>query len=443
MVERVKALSVFDGDRLIGAIHDTTPMSFEYASAWLLDPDGYDIVATVPRQAGRISAPAVEALFENLLPEGILRDMLSREAQTSSTFGLLLKVAGDTAGGFTIVPEGEQPDGISYTQVDWTYVANHFAGGLQSRSAAQPLGSRISLSGAQAKMLIGIDLLSGDPMLPQGTTPSTWIVKPNIRGFEQVWSSAANEAILMRTASHCDIGVAEVFLEPTTQACIVRRFDRVPGANGGFLKLRQYDFCQLMGIASGVKYEADGGPGFKACADIIRKHSVRPAVDMKRFLEWVFFNLYTGNNDGHAKNLSLYHVPGEGLRLTPFYDLMDTRLYPGLARNFAFRIGGQTEPGKITKDDLVAMADEVGLKASYVIGTAASMYAKLQPALERAIKEIEPSLDHSGIALADKLQNHVLSIAKKNSARFTGGEQVDLEEDLPDEEPPRARESGG
>ena len=67
MMANVTALSVFAGDRLIGTIHDTSPLSFAYAREWLDHSDGYDIVLTVPRQPGRLDTEAVEAFFENLL----------------------------------------------------------------------------------------------------------------------------------------------------------------------------------------------------------------------------------------------------------------------------------------------------------------------------------------------------------------------------------------
>lgn len=97
----------------------------------------------------------------------------------------------------------------------------------------------------------------------------------------------------------------------------------------------QYDLCQWAGTVSDRKYEKEGGPGLAACAELIRRYSVQPAVDLRHLVRWVFFNLYVGNHDSHAKNLSVYSVPGLGVTLTPFYDLMCTRLYPGLSAEFA------------------------------------------------------------------------------------------------------------
>ena len=420
-------LSVFDGDRLIGSILDTSPLSFVYSPHWLEPGDTYDIVVTMPRQSGRIDSPAVEAFFENLLPEGVLRTMLEQESKASTTFGLLKAAAGDTAGGLTILPAGSQPEPPSYETVGWDYIEKYFAGGLQARGITPPSGSRTYLSGAQEKMLISIDA-AGQPMLPRGSTPSTWIVKPNIRGFDGVWNSAVNEAVVMRTAAHCGMDVAEVFLEPVTRACVVKRFDRTVDAQGRIGRRRQYDFCQLRGIASTRKYEIEGGPNLANCADLIRTHSTQPAVDLKRLCEWIFFNLYTGNNDSHAKNLSLYEAQG-GLRMTPFYDLMNTRLYPGLSARFAMRVGGEDSPGEITREHVARMATEMGLKPGFVLSTAASLYKRLAPALETAINEIAPSLDHSGQALIDRLKTHTLSMARKYAQRFVGDAATEDDQD--------------
>lgn len=415
---RPAELDVFSGERHIGVLYDTAPLSFEYAREWLQNEQAYPL-ASIPLQEGRISTPEIEAVFENLLPEGILRDMLSKETKSSTTFGLLLAVAGDTAGGLTILPAGTTPSSSRHEVVSWQYIADYFAGGLQAQTARAPRGSRISLSGAQAKMMISIDS-SGNPMVPLGTTPNTWIVKPNIRGFEKVWSSAVNEAIMMRAATYCGLDAAEVFFEPVSKSCIVKRFDRVPGPNSSITRLTQYDFCQLSGTVSGKKYEVEGGPGIAKCAELIRQYSAMPALDLKRFLEWIFFNLYTGNNDGHAKNLSLYQLPGQGMRLTPFYDLMDTRLYPGLSRHFSFRIGGEDVPGKITKSHVEAMALEQGLKPEYMLSVAKSIHAKLASAMQRAVDDFAPALDPAGKILAERLKQHVRSIANKNVSRIVG-----------------------
>jgi serine/threonine-protein kinase HipA len=102
---------------------------------------------------------------------------------------------------------------------------------------------------------------------------------------------------------------------------VVKRFDRTL-SESRIKRLVQYDFGQLSSIRSDKKYEHEGGPGIKSCIDIIKKNSARPTPDLKRFFEWLFFNLMVGNNDSHAKNLSVCQLAGEGNRFTPHYGLM-------------------------------------------------------------------------------------------------------------------------
>ena len=345
MKQRATALDVFYGTERMGTVHDTSPLAFEYAQAWLDNQDVFSL-SVIGLQPGRITSPHVQAFFENLLPEGDLRVYLSEQRKASALFSLLLEVAGDTAGAFVMLPHGQKPKASEYAPTTWEALANT----VRTKSAAaiqlQGENTRVSLAGAQDKASIAI-FDGKTPLLPKGSAPSTHILKPDIRRLAKVRESAANEAITMRTAAYCGLNTAEVFYEPLTQSCVVERFDRFTRADGTLGRLIQYDFCQIVGTDSDRKYEKEGGPGLAQCAQIIRHYSSRAALDLQAFAQWIFFNVYVGNNDSHAKNLSIHARPGEGVRLTPFYDMMCTRIYPGLSREFAFNIGGEVLPGAI------------------------------------------------------------------------------------------------
>jgi|GEM_PF-41070 len=327
MQPRPDRLEVYYGSDLVGAVHDSAPLAFKYASTWLEAGQRMSLAA-IPLQPGRQATPAVQAFFENLLPEGELRDYLAAQRKASTLFSLLLEVAGDTAGAFVLVAPGQTPEPPRYEATSWEAIAAALARRSASAIDIRAQGARISLAGAQDKTSLAI-FDDGVPRLPKGTSPSTHILKPDIRRLAKVWHSAANEAIVMRAAALAGLPTAEVFYEPRTEACVVRRFDRQLRPDGTLARLVQYDLCQLAGTVSERKYEKEGGPGLAACAELIRRYSAQPAVDLRHLVRWVFFNLYVGNNDSHAKSLSIYSVPGQGVTLTPFYDLMCTRLYPG------------------------------------------------------------------------------------------------------------------
>jgi len=352
----------------------------------------------IPLQAGRIDSAHVQAFFENLLPEGDLRRYLSEQRKASTLFSLLLEVAGDTAGAFVLLEHGRQPEAPEYEATSWERLAEIIRN--QSAAAIQVEGgnARISLAGAQDKASIAF-FDGKTPLLPKGSAPSTHILKPDIRRLAKVMESAANEAIIMRTAAHCGLNTARVFYEPQTRSCVVERFDRATRADGTLARLIQYDFCQLAGTDSERKYEKEGGPGATRCAQIIRQFSARPALDLQAFAQWIFFNLFVGNNDSHAKNLSIYDRPGEGVRLTPFYDLMCTRIYPGLSREFAFNIGGEVLPGKVGRDQVQGLAEQVGMGARYLKSVALALAARIPEAIDRATQEMAPDLTRSGWAL--------------------------------------------
>ncbi len=418
MTAAADRLDVYLGTDLVGTLHDTAPLAFAYAASWLARSEPM-AVAAIDLQPGRIDTRTVQAFFENLLPEGELRDHLAAQNKASSLFSLLREVAGDTAGAFVIVPAGEQPRPPAYEATSWKTLAARLGTSSASAIDLRSRGARISLAGAQDKASIAI-FDDGVPRLPRGTSPSTHILKPDIRRLAKVWHSAVNETIVMRTALHCGLPTAEVFHEPRTGACIVRRFDRVARPDGSLARLVQYDMCQLAGTVSGTKYEKEGGPGLAACTELIRRYSSRPALDLRHFVDWIFFNLYIGNNDSHAKNLSLYSVPGKGVLLTPFYDLMCTRLYPGLSQEFAFAIGGEFRPGTMNAEHLTALAGSLGMQPQFLSHQAAELARRLPAALEQAIAEIRPTLTTAPQReLAARLRLFVLSTTKKTSLRMT------------------------
>ncbi len=413
---RAERLDVLFGGELVGTVHDSAPLAFAYAAPWLAGPQRMTLAA-VPLQPGRQATAAVQAFFENLLPEGELRDYLAAQRKASTLFSLLLEVAGDTAGAFVLVPAGQAAQPPRYEPTSWQTLAALLGKSSASAIDIHARGARISLAGAQDKTSIAL-FDDGVPRLPRGTSASTHIVKPNIRRLSKVWHSAANETIVMRAAAHCGLPTADVFYERHTQACVVRRFDRLLRPDGTLTRLVQYDLCQLAGLLSDRKYEKEGGPGLAACADLIRRYSTQPAVDLRNFVRWVFFNLYVGNNDSHAKNLSIYNVPGQGVSLTPFYDLMCTRLYPGLSTEFAFAIGGQVRPAEMTAANLALLAQQLGMQPRFLAQQAADMAAKMPGAVGQAIQEVTPALSPSAQTLAARLGRFVLSSTRRLAARL-------------------------
>ncbi len=103
------SLSVFIEQTHVGSLYNTHPLAFSYDTSWLALPDSRPIDPQIPLGPERIVTPYVHAFFENLLPEGDQRKLISMRHHVSSIFGLLLEVGGDTAGSFILLPDGQLP----------------------------------------------------------------------------------------------------------------------------------------------------------------------------------------------------------------------------------------------------------------------------------------------------------------------------------------------
>ncbi|WP_454727924.1 MULTISPECIES: HipA domain-containing protein [Cupriavidus] len=288
----------------------------------------------------------VQAFFENLLPEGTIREFLGQALHISpeNVVGLLAKLGGDTAGAFSILPSGVQPGARArYVPVTREDIRKWF-----SESRGVPLSLKgaglSSLSGAQDKMAVHLGA-DGQLSIPMGDAPSTHILKPAVNYRPDVPGTSVNEAFTMQLARAVGLDVPQVYYDAGLDAAVIARYDRRAGDTGQMQRLHQYDLCQAMGIDSKKKYEAEGGPTFAACYGYVWSNSATPVPDAARLLEWVAFNLIAGNMDSHAKNLSMLVGPADQrARLSPFYDMLNTRMYPNLSQRFAFKIGGENRP---------------------------------------------------------------------------------------------------
>lgn len=413
----IKKLLVYREDQLVGALFDETPIRFVYDAAWQKSAQS-GISPQLPISQAEHSGLAVESYFENLMPEAGIRELLKLKHHVTSTFGLLSVIGGDTASDLSLLPEGEIPQAPSYQTITWQDIADEFAQqqGL-IRNVQDKSSSRVSLAGAQKKLSICIDQ-HGNPQLPLASSPSSYIVKPDIKGVEGVWASAINETFIMTLAATLGLGVAEVSYQPIAKACVIKRYDRTVELQGKIKRLHQLDICQLDGKPSTIKYESDGGPTLLRCYELLKQSGVM-AVDIKRFIQWLFFNLYIGNHDSHAKNLSIYYTPTGDVRLTPFYDLISTSLYPGLSHKFALKIGGEDQPANIHQAQIIAMASSLGFKPKYVLGIAEALSQKLLAELDKVAAEIHAvAALGTEATMVERLSQHIAHNTKSLQRRW-------------------------
>jgi serine/threonine-protein kinase HipA len=185
---------------------------------------------------------------------------------------------------------------------------------------------RLSISGIQTK----ISLVLREGKLEMTESGGQFIFKPIPRGeFLRLEAVPINENLTMQIARQVfDIEVAAnglIRFQNGEPAYIVRRFD--VAANGA--KSLQEDMAQIAGRSEethGRNYKYDFS--YEEIAELIRKHVAQPQEDVERFFKLVVFNYLVNNGDAHIKNFSLImESQTSQYRLTPAYDLLDTRLH--------------------------------------------------------------------------------------------------------------------
>ena len=416
----MRSLGVFVDNGLVGTLHDTDPLSFTYVPDCLSGLVQVPFSALIPLKPGKVSTTTVASFFENLLPEGDERALLQARHHVTTVFGMLSKVGGDTAGSVVVLPEGQFPQPDDYLPVSWEQLGTLLDDAAEAAPAlAAAANSNVSLSGAQHKLLLRI-ADGGKPALPLNASISTHILKPDIkRTGLKVFSSAINETLIMKLARACQLPTASVeYLRPVA-ACLVERYDRITDLDGSLKRLYQADLCQLLDKPSGVKYENDGGPSFRDCYDLIKSRSAVPLTDCHNLLRWLFFNLMVGNNDTHAKNLSMLNH-NDKTRLAPFYDLMCTQVYSGLSNHFAFKIGQHFEPGKIDYQDLCELADSIAVNRRIMLAIASDIAQQIQKNLPNMIEALLPQTSNgsSEQILLNRISIRIDSNIRKIMARL-------------------------
>lgn len=349
-------------------------------------PPGTPLLSmSIPLSDRRFPNGVVRTLLDGLLPEGQMRLTIAAELglKADDTFGLARELGRDCAGALVI-----QPDEAPAPSREITTGAEPLTDDEMYRLVANlrqaPLGVddrvRLSLAGVQEKLLL-TRLVSGGWGRPVDGTPSTHILKPEIRGYPE---TVENEAFCMRLAKHLGLPVADVRTTALAdrKLIVVTRYDRVIGDDGEVERLHQEDFCQAAGLPPTTKYEEDGGPSLHRIAMLLA--SVQRGA-LSALLGAVTLNLLIGNGDAHAKNFSLLHERSGALRLAPLYDLLSTFVYGD--KRLAMYIDTVQRADRVTADRLINEAVSWGMSRASATGVVSDLLDRLPAAVERAAME--------------------------------------------------------
>jgi len=363
--------------------------------------NGQPLSQSMPLQEKTYSARQCRPYFSGILPEAHLRASIARQLGISekNDFALLSAIGGECAGAVSLLPS---PSSITKLKPDYRILSERALTDIIQTMHQRPMiagedGIRLSLAGAQDKLPVAV--IDGDIAIPIGGAPSTHILKPINRDYP---SLIENECFCLKLAQQIGLNAAESSIHQVrgNPYLLVKRYDRVINEQG-IERLHQEDFCQALGIIPEMKYQREGGPDITACFQLIRQVSSLPVMDIKMLLQGVLFNLIIGNNDAHGKNFSLLYQD-QKTRLAPFYDMISTVFYPGLAAKMAMKIGSKYEFEALFPRHIMQMAQAANLSQALVRKEALSL-------IERVRNKITDSPYSSTILQrADKLFNRFL-----------------------------------
>lgn len=222
--------------------------------------------------------------------------------------------------------------------------------------------SRLSISGVQEKFSV---LLEKNKLrLTNENEQGTYILKPIPGAGKNSAQMPANEHLTMQIARQVyKIETAEnalIFFRDGTPAYITKRFDVKEDGS----KIAQDDFASLAKRTPqthGEHYKYLGN--YLDMFEIMRNYLTAYTIEAPKLLKLLIFNYLFSNGDAHFKNFSIVETPFGDYRLSPAYDLLNSRIHID-DRDFALDDGllpRNLIQGKISLQ-FAKLADKAGIR---------------------------------------------------------------------------------
>lgn len=220
---------------------------------------------------------------------------------------------------------------------------------------------RMSISGVQEKFSV---LLEKNKLrLINEGEKGTYILKPIPGAGNRADQMPANEHLTMQIARQVfDIETAEnalMFFKNGTPAYITKRFDVKDDGS----KWAQDDFASLSGRTTqthGEHYKYLGN--YLELFQLMQTYIPAYKLEAPKLFKVLIFNYLFSNGDAHFKNFSLLETPLGDYRLSPAYDLLNSRIHID-DKDFSLDDGllpGNLAQGKIGRQFSI-LAEQAGI----------------------------------------------------------------------------------
>jgi len=395
----MRTLEVFLNTTLVGVLSEGDGLwAFEYHPAWTVAPAGFDLAPGLSRKQLRHtdggSMRPVQWYFDNLLPEELLRETVTKEAglKGDDAFALLQYLGAESTGSLVLLAPGEASPSAHALQPLANDALSLRIRNMARVSLSHGAPKRMSVAGAQNKLLVVYR--NGELFEPVGAEPSTHVLKPN-HISDDYPASVINEYISMRLADKLGLQAPAVFRRYVPEAVyIVERFDRFVASTGQTQRRHVIDACQLLNKSRSFKNHLANLDTLALCIDQCRN---RASARMGLY-RWLVFNILIANDDNHLKNIS-FSVGPKGIDLCPPYDLLSTGSYH--TRAFAdhravwpalpmmIPLPGAITFGEVSRPSVLAAAQALGLPVRMAERELDRLVHAITTAMASLVQEVE------------------------------------------------------
>lgn len=229
--------------------------------------------------------------------------------------------------------------------------------------------THISISGFQEKYSLILD--GKELRLTHEDEPGQYILKPISDLPKEAAFAPANEHLTMQIAQQVfKMETAEnalIFFEDGKPAYLTKRFDR----NKDGLKLAVEDFASLLQkspATDGEQYKYEGN--YLALFEALKKYVPAWKVEAPKLYSLILFNYLFSNGDAHLKNFSLIETQQGDFKLSPAYDLLNTKIHIEDS-DFALKEGllpKSISKGKI-KDQFILLGEKAKISEKTIAKT--------------------------------------------------------------------------
>jgi serine/threonine-protein kinase HipA len=360
--------------------------------AWRGADEQQTIQRLIARTDKTMRGGLLPPFFQNLLPEGALRELVDKEFGSGpfDEFDVLARLGHDLPGAIIARLEageaGKAEDAIALNRKPET-----------SDQPSKPK-IRFSLAGVQLKFsmtkrgAITMPAKGGAGDLILKTPSKNYSNLPELEFSSLKLASAAGVRTVEAWLVEADQieGIPKEFLGNGQKSLAVRRFDRAPGDR----RIHIEDFAQIVGAIGDRKYTM---ANIETMLNIVRRFTADWRGHLLEGVRRVVVDLMIGNGDAHLKNWSFIYRDGLHAELSPAYDIVPTFIYGD--GTLAVQFGGTRNPLLITLHRFERAAGLLKVDPNLITKEVRLMVEKILDVWPREMKNLPlPLEDRTAIA---------------------------------------------